>query len=623
MNYYKSKITRILPPLVTMTLVALLAAIPLMIASDLLNAGSTARTVITGLSNVYLGLAATDYFSPGVKENIFLHTWYIAVLIQVLIAAPFLCRPISRLRPIWGYSILGAVALASLVIFFQQWLPRAWQDELPGLVREGGRLGSVYYMTAGRLWEIIAGAFVGLLPAANRRGLRSLLSSLGFLLLVIPCFWPQPAGGFALCAVVGTILIIRYGADTHLTRFAENRLIMWLGTVSFSLYLIHWPTMALARYALMRDFTLLDCAWVTALSLLLTWALYHGVEKRRPRIILIAFLWGLTMALALFLRKTDGLKNYVHVEVNAMREYTSTDYKDWEFAPQSSWVGPYPKELVAIENHYGDSVISENSMDFGRAPVLMIGDKTKKPNFVLLGDSYANALFPGFDIIGKREGWSGLYLNLYMTPFWGRLNVEFPKSEALFTRKKAECLLAWLKQNPDIKYIIVQQLWYGRFRPAETWDGDPIKEDERWNAGYIYLKEFCKHMRETGKEVIFFLPNPESSVSRGTRIAPLLKRSLLWYHSTSSTLHVQSSRRDYDVRNKRICNILRRIEKEGDCQLIDPAPYFFRSDVFDPVEGDELVVYDHGHMTVYGAIKLISQLRERIGTLLGYTASAR
>lgn len=102
-----------------MTLAVLLAAIPLMIASDLFMAASTARTVISGLANIYLGLAATDYFAPGVKENIFLHTWYIAVLIQILIAAPLLCRPLSRLRPAWQHLILALIAITSLLIYLQ------------------------------------------------------------------------------------------------------------------------------------------------------------------------------------------------------------------------------------------------------------------------------------------------------------------------------------------------------------------------------------------------------------------------------------------------------------------------------------------------------------------------
>lgn len=72
-------------------------------------------------------------------------------------------------------------------------------------------------MTSGRLWEIIAGAFISLLPGTTAKGLRTLLLSLGLLLLTIPCFWPENHTGFALTAVIGAILVIRYGEDTHLT----------------------------------------------------------------------------------------------------------------------------------------------------------------------------------------------------------------------------------------------------------------------------------------------------------------------------------------------------------------------------------------------------------------------
>lgn len=616
-HYYKNKATRILPSLVVMTLAVLLAAIPLMIASDLFMAASTARTVITGLSNVYLGLAATDYFAPGVKENIFLHTWYIAVLIQVLIAAPLLCRPLSRLRPAWQHLILALIAIASLLIYLQHWMPREWQDALPSLIRDGGRLGSVYYMTAGRLWEIIAGAFIALLPGTTAKGPRTLLLSLGLLLLIIPCFWPENLTCFALPAVIGTILIIRYGEDTHLTHLFENKVILWLGTVSFSLYLIHWPTMALVRYALMRDFTPPDCTWVTLLSLLLTWALYRGVEKHRPHLLLLALLWFLTMALALTIRRTDGLKNYVHVEVNTMRKYTSTAYKDWEFAPESNWVGPYPKVLKPVENHYGDTVLDTKSPDFGRAPVLQIGDKTKRPNFILLGDSYANALFPGFDIVGKQEGWSGLYLNLYVTPFWGRLNRENYDSKSHFTRIKAEAIIKWLKTNPHLHHVVIHQQWHARFRPSETWDGYPITAEISWQIGHTALSDFCKKVKAMGKDVIFILPTPESCVPHGTKIAPLVKRSKLWYHPATFKHEVRSSQADYEHHNKRIREILFQLEKEGYCHLIDPVPYMIKNGIFDPIEGDNLVVYDHGHITVYGATKLISQLRNQLNNILG------
>lgn len=616
MNYYKSKITRILPPLVVMTLVTLLVAIPLMIACDLINAAGTARTVIIGLSNIYLGLVSTDYFAPGVKENIFLHTWYIAVLIQILIIAPFLCRPLSRLRPVWSYLLLVLIAVASLLIFFQHGLPQEWQDKLPALVKNGGYLGSVYYMTAGRLWEIIAGAFVALLPAAKDQRLRSFLLSLGLLLLIIPCFLPENDSRFAIAAVSGTILVIRYGEATHLTRFFENRIFMWLGTVSFSLYLIHWPIMALARYALMRDFTPLDCLWVTAFSFLLTWALYHGIEKRRLRLLLLVLLWTLTMALTFLMRRTDGLKDYVHVEANAMREYTSTEYEDWEFAPESNRNSTYPQVLNPVMGHYGDTVLMDHNPDYGRAPILQIGDNTKQPNFILLGDSYANALFPGFDIVAKREGWSGIYLNLYMTPFWGRLNQENRDTKAQFSQEKAEALLKWLERHSTLRYVIVQQRWLSRFRPATTWEGTPIESGQVWQQGENALTAFCERMRAADKEVIFFMPTPEADVPVKTLLASLMKRAHLWYHPADMQPQVRSTHEQYDERNGRIRQILTRLRDKGLCTVVDPAPALFENGVFDPVEGEELIVYDHGHMTVYGATKLINRLRRQLGSIL-------
>lgn len=618
-RYYAGRASRILPPLLVMVLAVLLATIPLMVASDMFYAAKAAQRVIAARSNSFFGHAAVDYFGPGVKENIFLHTWYISVLIQVLIAAPLLCRPLSRLRPIWGRLVLGLIALASLLIFFQRSLPPSWQDCLPEAFRDGGSKGSVYYMTAGRLWEIIAGAFVLFLPMTERRGIRTLLLSLGLLLLILSCFWPQNSSSLPLWAVVGTMLIIRYGENTHFSRLFENRALMWLGAVSFSFYLIHWPVMALARYALMRDFTPIDCLWATVLTALLTWALYRGVEKRRPRLIYVALLWGLAMLSVLVLRETDGLKNYIHAEANkALPDYTTTDYQQWKLAPESSWVGPYPRELNPLSWFYGNSVLNQESPDFGRAPILQVGDSSKQPNFILLGDSYADSLFPGFDIVARREGWSGLHINLYVTPFWNRLNVEMKDIDAgaRFTRQKAEFLLQWLEQNPRLHYVVIFQRWNWRFQPAITWDGEVIGEEEAWSATANGLRTFLQRLKEMGREVVLIMPTPEARNTAGTTMAALLRRSKLWYCVADVRKNTQCSYEQYMEQNGRIRQILLEMQKEGLCTLVDPAPHMFVDGMFVAAEGREPQLRDYGHLTVYGSEKLMDALRSQFRSIL-------
>ncbi len=615
-RYYTGRASRILPPLLVMVVAVLLATIPLMVASDMVYAAKTAQRVVTARSNVFFGRTAVDYFGPGVKENIFLHTWYISVLIQVLIIAPLLCRPLSRLRPIWGRLLLGLIAVASLTIFFQRSLPLAWQDCLPDAFRDGGSEGSVYYMTAGRLWEIIAGAFVLFLPMAKRKWLSTLLLVLGLLLLILSCFWPENRSSLPLCAVIGTMLIIRYGENAYLSRLFENRILMCLGAVSFSLYLVHWPVMALARYALMRDFTPIDCLWVTLLSALLTWALYRGVEKRRPRIIFVALLWGLAMVSALILRKTDGLKNYVHTEVNAMPDYTSTDYQQWRFAPAGSWNGPYYKELNPAPGHYGESVLNKNSPDFGRAPILQIGDSSKQPNFILLGDSYANALFPGFDIVAQQEGWSGLYVSLYVTPFWNRLNIEFPNKNGYFTRSKAELLLQWLRQNPHLHYIIIGQRWYRRFGPAITWDGETIGAGDSWSATTNGLRAFLQRLKEMDREVVLIMPTPEVLSMGNATMGALLQRSKLRGRDSDIRKRLQCSYEQYTEQYGRIRQFLLNLQKGGLCTSVDPAPHMFVDGIFVPFEDGEPLLYDSGHLSVCGSKKLMEALRKQFRGIL-------
>lgn len=620
-GYYRSKLTRIIPALAVTVLISLAAASFLMLPDDLLAMADTGIATLTGRVNIHFGKQAVDYFASDVRENLFLHTWYIAVLLQVLLVAPLACVPLACLRSGWRASILGLLAIVSALIFFQHALPPSLQENLPTFLRDGGSLGSLYYMTAGRLWEILAGALIVWLPAFpvhsrfTARTFNTLCLASGLLLLVIPAFCPESSSGFALPAVAGTMMIIRYGEDTHLPRLLQNRIFLLLGTVSFSLYLIHWPVLALAHYTQIQEFSLWTCLGCTILSFLFTWGLYRRVERRTFTVRAALTLWVLALAGSLLLAHSGKNLQHLHPTAKEAPTYGSQEYQDWELASPTSWHGEFPGILRAHAGHCGDRVLHPDDELYGKSPVLRIGTDRNTPTFVLLGDSYANALFPGLDLIGREKGWSGLYVNFYLTPFWGRLNRENSNEAYFCTEAKLRALLDWLAHNPQLQHVLIMQCWKWRFESAESWEGTSVKGQDAWDFNAQALRTFCRKLKEIGRTPILMLPTPEADVIPNTPIAQWMRRRKLWYHDETKPLDISNSRVNYDKKMGSICELLRKLEQEGLCTLLNPLPVMFSGDSFHPIENGRLIVWDHDHMTVYGACRLVSGLQDKLDAL--------
>lgn len=620
-EYYRSKITRIMPALAVTVLLALTAATLLMLPGDLRSMADTGISTLTGQVNIHFGKQAVDYFATDVRENIFLHTWYIAVLLQILLVAPLFCVPLAHVRPGWRRGLLGLLAAVSALIFLQHKLPPAIQETLPSFLRDGGALGSLYYMTAGRLWEILAGAFIASLPmnteryAQPPRILNTTCLITGLTLLVIPAFCHEHTPWFALSAVAGAMLTIRYGEHTHLPYLLQNRVLTYLGTISFSLYLIHWPIFALAHYMQIQEFSLWTCLICTILSILLTHILYRWVEKHAFSMRETVILWLSALAVSILLLHASPLLERLHATSQETPTYGSLEYQDWKLASPDNWHGAFPTILNAHAGHCGDRVLHPGDELYGQAPILHIGDNAKPPTFVLLGDSYANALFPGLDLIGRKKGWSGLYINFYLTPFWGRLNRENGNEDYFCTEPKLQALLNWLAANPQLHHVLIMQCWKWRFETAESWDGHLLKGQAGRDFNAQALRTFCQKLKDIGRTPILMLPTPEADVVPNTRIDQWMKRLKLWYHNETQPLDITNSRANYDKKMGNICNLLRTLEHEGLCTLLDPLPVLFTQDRFQPLEKGNLIVWDHDHMTVYGASKVVAGLQDKLDAL--------
>lgn len=422
--------------------------------------------------------------------------------------------------------------------------------------------------------------------------------------------------GAAAIAVIGALLIVHFGGKTDLQCVSKVPLLTQLGTISFSLYLVHWPLMALWRYIAVRDLLPWEYPLVILLSLLLSLALYRGIEKRRFSLPAIAALWLLLGAALLGLKQTHGLLGKLHPEADALPRVSDDSYDNWRFASPER-CAPLPPCLNPLSWHYGGCVLDPQSPHHGKSALLAIGDESRPPDFVLLGDSYANALYPGMDIVGYRRGWSGLFLNTYVTPFWGRSNRENPNPEALFTEQKAQALLDWLRASPSIRCVIIYQHWYWRKRTTNTdWSGKPIAAEDSLSFYEESLREFCRRVRATGKELVLVMPTPEANVREQTRLGEAIRRRRLFTDDPWATFDWSSGMKLYSQYHADICAMLRRMEAEGLVRLLDPVPILMPDGIFRPVEGQRLLLFDHCHLSVDGAIKLTEGLADTISGLL-------
>ncbi len=273
-DFYARRIKRIFPALIVVLFSTFALGWFLLLADEYKQLGKHIAAGAAFVSN-FLLINEVSYFDNAAETKPLLHLWSLGIEEQFYILWPLLLW-------LWCYTRRSLIWLTIFlaVISFLFNLYKIRTDTIAN-----------FYLPQSRFWELLCGAILAwYLLNKNKIRLcdltshKNLISSLGLMLIVIAIISitskSKFPGWIALIPVMGTILIILAGPTAWINRVVlSNRILVWIGLISFPLYLWHWPLLTLARIVYSDAPSTLVRSIIVLISFFLAWLTYQFIEK--------------------------------------------------------------------------------------------------------------------------------------------------------------------------------------------------------------------------------------------------------------------------------------------------------------------------------------------------------
>lgn len=594
-DFYTRRIKRIMPAYFVMISAALLAGLALYHYEVLESLGYAALRSSYYFTNFFFYKYVGNYFAGNADTHALTNLWSLSVEEQFYIVIPFMMWALWKLRS----RALLYVTLGALVVFSFAYAEVALQSPVVRLQLKA------FYMLLPRMWELLVGVLLAGVPrfkpaSAGARIGGSVAAWVGVLAVLGGYALLHKGGHFpgvgALPAVAGGALLIRYGACGWVGAGLSQRLVVGIGRISYSLYLWHWPIIVYARYIWGEALPLPILLGAAALSLAAAYASWRWVEMpvRRARnigpakaIAGVAIACVLVGSAGYVLKKTRGLVHYIHAEAN---RYASLDY---------------PGKCEAIKpGHFGLQQLSQLPDEKGKMQnntVVYVGDRTKAPEFVLIGDSHAEAMRSGLDEVCAEKGVAGVAIGAKTCPISG---IEILNSFSNAT----EPFMQWLATAPSIKLVIIQCRWSTYISGTNQIlyrTGEPIPTDASRNAALLEegLRNTCKRLKDMGKEVVLTGPVPTLRFSPGSAAR---RRVILGL--PIEDLGDSVSFDEYKKEEKDALRILMAVEADGLARVVWTHPALEQNGRFGGLRNGHLLYHDLSHLSKEGAVLVVRHI---------------
>jgi peptidoglycan/LPS O-acetylase OafA/YrhL len=601
LRFYRRRAKRILPAFFAALAFILLTALLLLSPLETAQTARSAFAATLSASNILFWITA-NYFTPKTELNPVLMTWSLGVEEQFYVLIPLVMVLLARIRRNW---LLPAILATCILSFLMAW------SEL------GRSPMMAFYLLPARAWELGIGVALAAAELNQKRrslpvGLSSLtepISLAGLALLLAPIFllttatpFPGPA---ALPSVLGTAMLLGVPGSWINRRVLSLPPLTFVGRISYSWYLWHWPLLAFLRIVYGGEPRYLAQLLAIAASLGLAVLSYCFVEQpfrrsaRPPAPLLFRYAMAVFAALAVCAAVwlTHGL-------------------------PQRS---PALARIESVEQTLKGDPCLVGDRDQPNLSSVCYDVSAARPSVAIWGDSHAAALAPGLRSIASARGYDLVELGKNSCPPLIGATHYVPLAplgaEACirFNRKT----LALLEADSRIRIVILAASWAAPFN--RTWmDGwltpdlapqSPTSSLEASSQLFAAsLSASIRALQASGKQVIVFedTPNFDFDPMLNVRTAhiPARRALALWLGAKDAgDPGVAPPAADRGIPLS-ISLLEETTARLSGVTLLDPKPALC-SDATQCAyrDGDSLLFIDSSHVSPEGATRALRDLR--------------
>lgn len=375
-SFYSRRIRRILPAVTVLMAVVTALSIWRFFPFELIGYGKSLLATLASGSNIWFW-SSVGYFGPAAESLPLLHTWSLGVEEQFYLVFPLLVLGVMRWAPRRLPLVVAGVLVVSLI--------------LSVVALKTFPVGG-FYLLPTRAWELLIGTILalGVVPDIKTAIWRNVIGFAGLTLIGLSILLYSPTTPFpgiaALAPCLGAALVIHSGRR-------EKTLVSWalslpplvfVGLISYSLYLWHWPIMVFQRtdaLLLATDSKMVERAAVLVASFVaatLSWWLVERPTRNRALIPDRALFIGVGASMAILavlgvgLIVGAGLPGRFTPEVTHMAAWMNHDASD------------------SAQPCFFQDARPFSTLDRG----VCLPDKPDRPTYLIVGDSHAAALGP-------------------------------------------------------------------------------------------------------------------------------------------------------------------------------------------------------------------------------------